>query len=246
MAKSNEYISVTRKNFLADDNKGRMIEKSFLKIQGTFLVKIRDNAFNGIIGENVFKHIDNFLEVVRLLKIKGLSQDRFWLSIFHISLAGIASKWFKNDCITTWEILVEKFIQKFYQLSDDHEEIEIDEDDNPDDIAKIFMIKDNLFDYETPMCKAFNEFNYLLKINTDLLTFKIQEIKTYEKYELNNNLTGETEEPCSENRVPYQLCDHTYEPYRFKNRKTKWPTCSSDTDGFCNDEEHLGWFESDV
>ncbi|GJU94350.1 hypothetical protein Tco_1319106 [Tanacetum coccineum] len=182
MAESNEYISITRKNFLADDNKGRMVEKSFLEIQGTFLVKIHDNTFNGIIGENAFKHIENFLKV----------------------------------------------------------EIETDEDDGPDDIAKIFKIKDNLFDYETPLCKAFNEFNYLLKINTDLFTFDIQEIKTYEEYELNNNMTGELKEPWSENGVPYQLCDHICEPYHFKNGKTKWPTCSSDIDGFCNGGELPG------
>ncbi|GKC75674.1 hypothetical protein Tco_1126448, partial [Tanacetum coccineum] len=112
-----------------------------------------------------------------------------------------ASEWFKKDCIgsvTTWENLVEKFIQKFYQLSDDHEEMETDEDGDPDDIAEIFKIEDNLFDFETPLCKAFNEFNYLLKIDTDLFTFDIQEIKTYEEYELNNNMTGELEEPCSD------------------------------------------------
>ncbi|GKA37590.1 hypothetical protein Tco_0724155 [Tanacetum coccineum] len=206
MVESNEYISVTRKNFLANHNTGRMAEKSFLEIQGMFLVKIRDNTFNGIIGENPFKHIDNFLEVVGLLKIKRLK----------------------------------KFIQKFYQLSDDHEEIETDEDDDPDDIAKIFKIEDNLFNYETPLCKAFIELNYLLKINTDLFTFKFQEIKTYEEYELNNNMTGEHEEPWSENRVPYQLCDHICEPYHFKNGKTKWLTCSSDIDGFCNGGELPG------
>ncbi|GJS69943.1 hypothetical protein Tco_0702784 [Tanacetum coccineum] len=154
MVESNEYISVTRKNFLANHNTGRMAEKSFLEIQGMFLVKIRDNTFNGIIGENPFKHIDNFLEVVGPLKIKRLSQDRFRLSVFPISLTGVASEWFKKVCIgsvTTWENLVEKFIQKFYQLSDDHEEIETDEDDDPDDIAKIFKIEDNLFNYETPL-----------------------------------------------------------------------------------------------
>ncbi|GJZ35770.1 hypothetical protein Tco_0581587 [Tanacetum coccineum] len=141
MAEPNEYIFVTRKNFLAEDNKGRMIEKSFLEIQGTFLVKIQNNTLNGIIGGNAFEHIDNFLKVVGPLKIKGLSQDRFRHSIFHISLA------------------------------------------------------------------EFNELNYLLKIDTDLFTFDIQEIKTYEEYELNNNMTGDLEEPCS------------------------------DIDGFCNDGE---------
>ncbi|GKB72936.1 hypothetical protein Tco_0934348 [Tanacetum coccineum] len=64
-----------------------------------------------------------------------------------------------------------------------------------DETAEIFKIEDNLLDYETPLCKSFNEFNYLLQINTDLFNFEIQEIKTYEEYELENNMTGELEEP---------------------------------------------------
>ncbi|GKD11716.1 hypothetical protein Tco_1196123 [Tanacetum coccineum] len=106
-----------------------------------------------------------------------------------------------------------------------------------DETAKIFKIEDNLLDYETPLCKAFNEFNYLFKIDTDLFTFEIQEINTYEEYELDNNMTGELEEPWSKNEIPYQLCDHICEPYRFKNGITKWPTCSLDIDGFCNGGE---------
>ncbi|GJR55716.1 hypothetical protein Tco_1406237 [Tanacetum coccineum] len=175
MAESNEYVSVTRKNFLSNDSEGRMVEKSFLEIQGTFLVKIRDNTFNGIIRENTFKYINNFLEVVGPLKIK--------------------------EIITTWENLVEKFVQKLYQLFDDNDEMETDEDDDPDDIAEISKIEDNLFDFETPLYP---------------------------------------EEPWSDYGVPYQLCDHICEPYRFKNGKTKWPTCSSDIDGFCNGGELLG------
>ncbi|GKE46253.1 hypothetical protein Tco_1477511, partial [Tanacetum coccineum] len=150
-------------------------------------------------------------------------------------------KWDQHiGLVNTWENLIEKFIQKFYQLSDNHEEIETDEDDDPDDIAEIFMIKYNLFDYETSLCKVFNEFNYLLKINTDLFTFEIQEIKNYEEYELNNNMTGELEEPWLENGVPYQLCDHICEPYHFKNGMTKWRTCGSDINGFCNGGELTG------
>ncbi|GJT85423.1 hypothetical protein Tco_1067140 [Tanacetum coccineum] len=63
------------------------------------------------------------------------------------------------------------------------------EDDDPDDIADIFKIEGNLFNFKTPLCKAFNEFNYLLKIDTDLFAFDIAKIKTYEEYELNNNMT---------------------------------------------------------
>nr|GEU30698.1 ribonuclease H-like domain-containing protein [Tanacetum cinerariifolium] len=114
------------------------------------------------------------------------------------------SEWFKKDCIdsvTTWENLVEKFVQKFYQLSYDNEEVEAKEDDDPDDITDIFKIKGNLFNYETPL---------------------------------------DLEEPWSDNEVPYQLCDHICEPYHFKNGITKWTTCSSDIDGFCNGGELPG------
>ncbi|GJW82338.1 hypothetical protein Tco_0146313 [Tanacetum coccineum] len=86
-----------------------------------------------------------------------------------------ASEWFKKDCIglvTTWEDLVEKFVQKFYQLSYDNEEMKAEENDEPNDIAEIFKIKGNLFDYETPL--------------------------TYEEYELNNTMTRDLEEPCSD------------------------------------------------
>ncbi|GKA79532.1 hypothetical protein Tco_0786128 [Tanacetum coccineum] len=102
---------------------------------------------------------------------------------------------------------------------------EIEEDDDPDDITDIF-----------------NDFNYLLKIDKDLFTFDIQGIGSYEEYELNNPMTRDLEEWLLDNEVPYQLYDHICEPYRFKNGVTKWPTCSSNIDGFCNGGEYLGCF----
>ncbi|GJT50404.1 hypothetical protein Tco_0976561 [Tanacetum coccineum] len=35
--------------------------------------------------------------------------------------------------------------------------------DNDDEIAEVFRIDTNIFDYETPICLTFNEFNYHLK-----------------------------------------------------------------------------------
>ncbi|GJX56416.1 hypothetical protein Tco_0286313 [Tanacetum coccineum] len=51
---------------------------------------------------------------------------------------------------------------------DDDSEHEADDDlgipgDDEDEIAEVFRIDTNIFDYETPLCSAFNEFNYLLK-----------------------------------------------------------------------------------
>ncbi|GJV77062.1 hypothetical protein Tco_1508646 [Tanacetum coccineum] len=248
MAEPNDYITATRKNFVSSDNEGRMVEKRIVKIQGTFLVKILDDAFNGNVRENAFKHIDKFLKVVGPIKINGLTQDRFRLSIFPVSLAGAASEWFTKECIgsiTTWDNMVEKFILKFHHLSDHDEKEETKEDDNPnetDNVPEIFKIKGNLFGFETPLYEAFYEFNYLLKIDTDLFTYDIQNFKTYDEYEreLNNDIAKGTEEPWSENGVPYQLCDHICEPYYFKNGETKWPACTSDIDGFCNGGELPG------
>ncbi|GKD62388.1 hypothetical protein Tco_1299897, partial [Tanacetum coccineum] len=144
--------------------------------------------------------------------------------------------------ITTWDSMIEKFIPEFHHLSDhnDDEDIKDEEDPNETNNApKIFRIEGNLFDFETPLCEAFNEFNCLLKINIDLFTYDIQDLKTYDEYEqeLNNDEAKGTDEPWSEKRVPYQLCDHICEPYHFKNGKTKWPTCASDIDRFCNSRE---------
>nr|GEX89372.1 RNA-directed DNA polymerase, eukaryota [Tanacetum cinerariifolium] len=72
-----------------------------------------------------------------------------------------------------------------------------------------------------------------IKINRDLFTSDIQGTRTYEEYKLNNPMKKDLEEPWLDNGVPYQLCD----PYCFKNGVTKWPTCSSDIDGFCNGGE---------
>ncbi|GKB37813.1 hypothetical protein Tco_0882755 [Tanacetum coccineum] len=51
-----------------------------------------------------------------------------------------------------------------------------------EDTAEILKIKTDVFGYETPLCLAFNEFNYLLKVDPDLLTKNIMGFKTYEDY----------------------------------------------------------------
>nr|GEZ14024.1 SGNH hydrolase-type esterase domain-containing protein [Tanacetum cinerariifolium] len=51
-----------------------------------------------------------------------------------------------------------------------------------DEVAKIFRFETDIFDFEPPICKAFKEFNYLLKIVTTLHTSDILELKTYEEF----------------------------------------------------------------
>ncbi|GJV16927.1 hypothetical protein Tco_1362250 [Tanacetum coccineum] len=71
-------------------------------------------------------------------------------------------------------------------LHGDNEVVLTDEEsfdsDDEDEVAKIFRIETNVFDFETPLCRAFKEFNYLLHIDPDVLTNDIEGFKTYEEY----------------------------------------------------------------
>ncbi|GKB32155.1 hypothetical protein Tco_0871556 [Tanacetum coccineum] len=69
------------------------------------------------------------------------------------------------------EVLTDK---ELYNL----EETYINEED---ETAKIFRIETDVFQFETPLYKAFNEFNYLLKVDTDLLIHDILGFNTYEE-----------------------------------------------------------------
>ncbi|GJW97097.1 hypothetical protein Tco_0178905 [Tanacetum coccineum] len=168
---TNDYISTTCRSFVSKDSDGKMIKKNFIEIEGAFLVKIRNNTFSGNEGDDVFKYINSFLEVVEPIK------------------------------------------------HDEEEETE-DEDYDPHsfgNVPEILKIEDDLFLFDTPL------------------------VKTYEEYaqELNDKTQGDME-PWSEIGVQHQLCDHICEPYRFKNGKAKWPTYNSDVDGFYNGGELPG------
>ncbi|GJW50692.1 hypothetical protein Tco_0092043 [Tanacetum coccineum] len=71
----------------------------------------------------------------------------------------------------------------YWIRGDDEVELTDEEfSDNEDEVAEVFRIDTNIFDFETPMCKAFKEFNYLLQIDPDLLR------KTFRDSKLMKNL----------------------------------------------------------
>ncbi|GKF62045.1 hypothetical protein Tco_0182099, partial [Tanacetum coccineum] len=75
--------------------------------------------------------------------------------------------------------------------------------DDEQETAKIFRIETNLFDYETPLCTEFKEFNFILKVDLELFTHDIRRTKTYEDYK--NELNNELEEPWPEEGVTYEI-----------------------------------------
>ncbi|GJV26156.1 hypothetical protein Tco_1378851 [Tanacetum coccineum] len=115
--------------------------------------------------------------------------------------------------------------------------------DDMDNVAEVFRVDTNLFNFETPMCNAFNEFNYLLQINPDLLTKDIEGFKTYEDYkndwiyEWNKDVPWVDEKPWTNARVWTEPTPvkHTCKPFNYKTGCSEWPACSWRDDGYCNE-----------
>ncbi|GKC56232.1 hypothetical protein Tco_1083830 [Tanacetum coccineum] len=102
----------------------------------------------------------------------------------------------------------------YWIRGDDEVELTDEEfSDNEDEIAEVFRIDTNIFDYETPICSAFNEFNYILKY-----------------------VPWVDEKPWTDTRVwtePKPVI-HTCKPFNYKTGCSEWPTCSWMNDGYNN------------
>ncbi|GKB16449.1 hypothetical protein Tco_0850372 [Tanacetum coccineum] len=131
----------------------------------------------------------------------------------------------------------------YWIRGDDEVELTDEESsDDEDEIAEVFRIDTNIFDYETPIDLAFIEFNYLLKVDLDLLTKDITGFKTYDDYkndwiyEWNKDVPWVDEKPWTDNGVwtEPKPVKHTCEPFNYKTGSSEWPTCSWKEDGYCN------------
>ncbi|GKB21560.1 hypothetical protein Tco_0855483 [Tanacetum coccineum] len=105
-------------------------------------------------------------------------------------------------------------------IGDDEVELtDKESSDNEDEIVEVFRIDTNIFDYEIPICSAFNEFNYLLKI-----------------YEWSKDVPWVDEKPWTDAGVwtePTPV-EHTCKPFNYNTRCSEWPMCSWMDDGYCN------------
>ncbi|GJU60945.1 hypothetical protein Tco_1238711 [Tanacetum coccineum] len=89
----------------------------------------------------------------------------------------------KNFNYKTMEHYTMKALWIYWIRGNDEVELtDKESSDDEDEIAEVFRIETKIFDYETPLCSAFNKFNYLLKVDPDLLTKDIIGFKTYEYY----------------------------------------------------------------
>ncbi|GKB39164.1 hypothetical protein Tco_0884106 [Tanacetum coccineum] len=186
------FVTKDRADYYSGITRITVNGKDAYELKGKFLVDLLSNAFSGTNGKDAIEHIDYFLKIIDPIKLPNVNYERIRLAIFPISLVGNASEWFDKfkGSITSWiksndqeGIADEEFFDAKEANNDDEQET-----------AKIFRIDTNLFDYETPLCTEFKEFNFLLKVDLKLFTHDMERTKTYEDYE--NELNDELEEPC--------------------------------------------------
>ncbi|GJW67176.1 hypothetical protein Tco_0121600, partial [Tanacetum coccineum] len=132
----------------------------------------------------------------------------------------------KNFNYKTMNHYTMKALWIYWIRGDDEVELtDKESSDDEDDIAEVFRIDTNIFDYETPLCSAFKEFNYLLEVDPDLLTKDILGLKTYEDYkndwiyEWNKDVPWVDEKPWTGTGVwtkPTPV-KHTCKPFNYKN-----------------------------
>ncbi|GJX33835.1 hypothetical protein Tco_0245392 [Tanacetum coccineum] len=132
--------------------------------------------------------------------------------------------------------------------SEETSDLEETNHNDEQEIGEIFRIETNLFDYETLLCEKFKEFNYLLKIDPNLLTKDIEGFKTYNEYkddwiyEWNENVPWVHKKPWTDTRVRTEPTPvvHYCKPFNYKGGYSEWPTCSWKEDGYCNGGNLLG------
>ncbi|GKB04624.1 hypothetical protein Tco_0832767 [Tanacetum coccineum] len=139
------------------------------------------------------KVIKGEFEKIKDVKVEDVSLTcNKSLDFFNMEVSQLS--WMDND-LFTYKLEVANILCNFV-MDDDLEdetnddiggdnEVELTDEESSDDedeIAKVFRIDTNIFEYETPICSVFNEFNYLLKVDPDLLTKDITGFKTYDDY----------------------------------------------------------------
>ncbi|KAK8947387.1 hypothetical protein KSP39_PZI006995 [Platanthera zijinensis] len=90
------------------------------KMDPLIMQQVQHNKFEGLGHEDANSHLRTFLAICDMFKFNGASEDAILLSLFPFSLEGRAKDWLEslpNDSITTWEQLLEKFLNKYFPPS---------------------------------------------------------------------------------------------------------------------------------
>ncbi|GJY26723.1 hypothetical protein Tco_0401449 [Tanacetum coccineum] len=150
------------------------------------------------------------------------------------------TKWLalKNFNYNKMDHYTMKALWIYWARGDDEVELTNEESsdyEDKDEVAKIFRIVTNVYDCETPLCRAFREFNYLLQIDPNLLTEDIEGFKTYEYYKddwiykWNKDVPWVHEKPWMDNGAWKESCNTLQNTIRSGIQYLGWRD-----DGYCN------------
>ncbi|GJS21529.1 hypothetical protein Tco_0450161 [Tanacetum coccineum] len=136
---------------------------------------------------NYKKQFDEYMDIKKQWVTHGIDADMEYDPSDVEFTEWIASKFYNHKTIYQY---TKNALWIYWTRGNDEVELTDKEFSDPDNenlidkdgVAKIFRIETNIFDFETPICKAFNEFNYFLKIDTNLLSSDILGFKTYDEF----------------------------------------------------------------
>ncbi|GKD92112.1 hypothetical protein Tco_1371949 [Tanacetum coccineum] len=236
--------------------------KNAYELKRKFLDDLHKNAFSGTNGEDAVEHIEYFLKIVDPIDLLNVNKDKLRVVVFPISLAGDAWIWFDGIKGSITNIFTKGALWDYWKLGSDEIEptneetsdLEETNHDNEQEISEIFRIETNLLDYETPLCEKFKEFNYLLKIDPNVLTNNIIGFNTYEEYkdkwiyEWNKDVPWVHEKPWTDDgewkeSTPYEdLKDSKLKDEALRNKAIMEGLINED-DESNNDEFNIRRFE---
>ncbi|GJX64433.1 hypothetical protein Tco_0298776 [Tanacetum coccineum] len=179
-------------------------------------------------GKNAYELKGKFLDDLHKNAFSGTNGEdaSHWLEMHGDGLMEL-----KDQSLDYWKL----GNHEIEPTNDETSNLEETNHDNEQEIGEISRIETNLFDYETPLCEKFKEFNYL---DPDVFTKDIEGFKTYDEYndDWNKNVPWVNEKPWTDTGVwtepaPVVQC---CKPFNYKSGYSKWPTCSWREDGYCN------------
>ncbi|GJR15939.1 hypothetical protein Tco_0798591 [Tanacetum coccineum] len=150
----------------------KVIKEKFEKLES---LKIDDDSFACNTSPVIFHEEFN--------RMSRMDDDLFTYKDEISGLANIPSSKFYNH--KTMDHYTKNALWIYWARGDDEVELTDEESldsDDEDQVAEFFRINTSVFDFETPMCRAFKEFNYLLLIDPYVLTKNIERFKTYKDY----------------------------------------------------------------
>ena len=90
------------------------------EIKSTYIHLTQQDQFSSAPNEDPSEHVANFLSILDFFKIQGATNEAIRLRLFPLSLRDREKSWLISQpqgSFTTWEGLVQKFIDKYFPPS---------------------------------------------------------------------------------------------------------------------------------